>query len=287
MLTRIPILALSLLFLATTAFGQVTLSHKINEGETYKTKITIKTDQKLLLGTMNRNNAQTVTVEQKSTVGKRGEDGKLTLTWETAMLTADIKLPEGMKVKFDAANPDANAAEGEVAKQILSQIRDNPKNSVKLVFDKKNELESPAEAKEPLAQQLAAIPTKSIKKGDTWEQQIKMPLEGGQLFTFKRKYTYEGETSKSTVDSTRKVHKITAVDSDIVYSLTIPMAKVSKSDLKVADSKFSILFDPEAGRAIETSSLLRITGKFTISSMGVDEEGDLDLTLSNLAEEIK
>ena len=157
-----------------------------------------------------------------------------------------------------------------------------------LVFDKDNRFESPAELKETVAQEIGSLPKKEIKKGDTWVQELKMNLPGGQAFTVKRKYTYEGETSKSTVDSTRKVHKITAVDSDIVYSLNSPMAKVSKSNLKVAaDSKTTILFDPEVGRAIETNSLLHVTGQFTITSMGEDSEGDLDLTMSNQSEEIK
>lgn len=289
MFKRISCLALPLLALAAVGFGQVTLSPKMNEGETYKSKISIKSDQKGTLGTRGLDsNSQTV-VEQKTTVGKRGEDGKLTITKETNMLKADITLPRGIKVKFDAANPNAKAepSEGDIAELILGQIRDNAKKTLTLVFGKDNQLESPAEAKEAIAQELATIPKKELKKGDTWEQQIKMNIPGGQLFTLKRKYTYEGETSKSTVDSTRKVHKITAVDSDIVYSLMVPTAKVSKSDLKVADSKVTILFDPELGRQIETSSLLHITGKFTISSMGVDEEGDLDLTMSNTSEEIK
>ena len=278
---------LPLLLIGSTAFGQVTLVRKYNEGDTFKTKITVKSNQKLTLAGQDRGSNSNSVVEQKTTIGKRDADGKLTITKDTSLLSSEIGLPGGVKVKFDAANPDAKG-EGGLAELVLTQIKQNAKTSVKLVFDKENQVIAPDEVKEAFAEVLKTFPKKELKKGDTWELDVKTPLGGGQFFTVKRKYTYEGETSKSTVNSTRKVHKISAVDSAVVYSLNTPGAKVTKSNLTVEDSKLAILFDAEAGREIESNSTLHVTGTFTISSMGMDADGDLDLTMSsNEAEEIK
>jgi len=289
MLSRICLFALLFALLVSTAWGQVTLTPKFKEGDTFKTKVTIKSNQKLTLAGQDRGSNSNSVVEQKTTIGKRDAEGKLTVTKETAVVSSEIGLPKGVKVKFDAANPDAKAdpAGGELAEMILDQIKQTAKTSVALVFDKENKILSPEELKEAIADEMKRLPKKELKKGDTWEQDVKIPLGGGQFFTLKRKFTYEGETSKSTVDSTRKVHKITAVDSSVVYSLDTPAAKVTKSNLKVADSKLSMLFDAEAGRAIESNSVLHVTGTFTISSMGMDADGDLDLTMSNQTEEVK
>lgn len=299
MLKRLGVISLPLLLIGSTAFGQVTLSHKFTEGESYKTKTTVKTDQKLTIAGQDGGTTSNTVLEQKTTIGKKDAEGKLPVTVETNLLSSEIGLPGGIKVKFDGKNPDAkDDAANPLAELIRDKIKANAKMSTTIVLGKDNAVVdvqgikpgsdvNPDDIKEQFAEQLKTLPNKPLKKGDTWEQEVKMNLGGGQIFTLKRKYTYEGETSKSTVNSTRKVQKLTAVDSSVVYSLNAPTAKVTKSNLKVADSKLTILFDPEVGRAIETNSLLHITGQFTINSMGADAEGDLDLTMNSQVEETK
>ena len=80
------------------------------------------------------------------------------------------------------------------------------------------------------------------------------------------------------------------MDSTVTYSAkdgALPF-KVTKSDLKVDESKNTILFDAQLGRAIETSSMMRVSGKIGLSFNNTPLDGDLDLTMNrNEVEEIK
>jgi hypothetical protein len=300
MLKRLCSFALPLLLVSSTAVGQVTLVQKLNEGESYQTKITVKTDQKLTIAGQDGGTTSNTVVEQKTTVGKRDAEGKLPLMVETNMLSSEIGLPGGVKVKFDGKNPDAkDEGGGALAELIRDKIKANAKISTTLVLGKDNVVVdvqgikpgsdiNPDDIKEQFAEQLKTLPDKPLQKGDTWEREVKLNLGQGQIFTVKRKYTYEGETTKSTVSSTRKVQKITAVDSAVTYSAKEGPFKVTKSDLKVDDSKHTILFDLAAGREIESNSTIRVSGKIGLSVNNMQLDGDLDLTMSsNEVEEIK
>jgi hypothetical protein len=307
MLKRFRLFSLLLLVLTSPVLGQVTLVRKLNEGDTYKTKTSTKTDQKLTIAGQDAGTTSNTVLEQKTTVGKRDADGKLAVTVDTNILSSAIGLPGGIKITFDAKNSEAkvdaggNAALEGVAKDVADKLKANAKSSTTIVLDKDYKVvdvkgikpESGVNAddiKDEFAEQLKTFSDKPLMKGDTWEREVKLNLGGGQVFTVKRKYTYEGETSKSTVDSTRKVQKITAVDSSVVYSTkeggALPF-KVTKSDLKVEESKNTILFDPLVGRSIDVNSTLRVSGKIGLSFQNQPLEGDLDLTMSSQVEEIK
>ena len=300
MFKRLCSFSLPLLLISSAAFGQVTLVQKVNEGESYTSKTTVKTDQKLTIAGQDGGTTSSTVVETKTTTGKRDAEGKLPLTVETNMLSSEIGLPGGVKIKFDGKNPDAKDDAGNpLAELIRDKIKANAKLSMTIVLGKDNTVVdvqgikpgsevNPDDIKEQFAEELKTFPKKPLQKGDTWEQEVKVNLGQGQVFTLKRKYTYEGETSKSTVSSTRKVHKITAVDSAVTYSAKEGPFKVTKSDLKVDDSKNTILYDPAAGRDIETSSTLRVSGKIGLSVNNMQLDGDLDLTMSSSqVEEIK
>jgi len=301
MLKRFCLLALPLLLTSSTAFGQVTLVRKYNEGDSFTSKNTVKTDQKLTVAGQDGSTTSNTVVEQKMTVGKRDAEGKLSLSMDTNILSSEIGLPGGVKIKFDGKNPDAknDAAGNPVADLVLDRIKANAKMSMTVVLGKDSTVVevqgikpgsdiNPDDIKSEFVEQLKVFPNKPLTKGDTWELETKMNLGQGQILTLKRKYTYEGETAKSTVTSTRKVHKITAVDSAVTYSAKDGPFKVTKSDLKVDESKHTLLFDPAAGREIESASTLRVSGKIGLSVNNMDFDGDLDLTLnSNEVEELK
>jgi len=305
MFKRFCLFALPLLVLGSTAFGQVTLARKLNESETYKTRTTVKTDQKLTIAGQDGSTNSQTTVEQKSTVGKRGADGKITVTVDTNFISSSIGLPGGAKITFDGKTSEAKVDAGNIpaleaaAKDIVDKLKANAKSSTTLTLDKDSKVVdikginpgsdiNPEDIKDEFAEQLKTFSDKPVAKGDTWERDVKLNLGQGQILALKRKYTYEGETSKSTVDSTRKVHKITAVDS--AATLTAREGgpfKFTKSELKVDESSNTILFDPQAGRPIDINSKIRISGKLTLSFNNMDLPGDLDLTMSSQVEEIK
>ena len=301
MLKRLYLSSLLLLLIGSTAFGQVTLVRKYNEGDSFTSKNTVKTDQKLTIAGQDGGTTSSTVVEVKMSVGKKDADGKLPLTVDTSILSSEIGLPGGIKIKFDGKNPDAkdDAAGNPIAELVRDKIKANAKLSMTVVLDKDSKAVdvqgiqpgseiNPDDIKNEFAEQLKVFPNKPLKKGDTWEHETKLNLGQGQIFTLKRKYTYEGETSKSTVNATRKVHKITAVDSAVTYSSKDGPFKVTKSELKVDESKNTILFDAEAGREIESSSTIRVSGKIGLSVNNMELDGDLDLTMSSKeVEEIK
>jgi hypothetical protein len=57
--------------------------------------------------------------------------------------------------------------------------------------------------------------------------------------------------------------------------------KVSKSDLKIASSAGSILFDRDKGQVVEKSSKTQIKGDMTFDVNNMELAGKLDLTLEN------
>ncbi|MGI8980576.1 MAG: DUF6263 family protein [Pirellulaceae bacterium] len=301
MLKRLYLCSLLLLLIGSTAFGQVTLVRKYNEGDSFTSKNTVKTDQKLTIAGQDGSTTSSTVVDQKVSVGKKDADGKLSLTVDTNILSSEIGLPGGVKIKFDGKNPDAkdDAAGNPIAELVRDRLKANAKMSMTIVLGKDSTVTDVQgikpgseinleDIKTEFAEQLKVLPNKPLKKGDTWEHETKLNLGQGQIFTLKRKYTYEGETSKSTVNATRKVHKITAVDSAVTYSAKDGPFKVTKSELKVDESKHTILFDAEAGRDIESSSTIRVSGKIGLSVNNMELDGDLDLTMSsNEVEEIK
>lgn len=297
-----PVAALALLLIAASAGAQTTLARKLPEGSEHTSKLTVKIDQKLTLGGQDAGTVATTVVEQKTSIGKRADDGKLPITVATDVKSSELTLPGGVKVKFDGANPDAkgDAAGNPLAELVLDKLKANAKNKLTIVVGKDDKVvevqglkpETGAtedDVKQGFDEELQSLPPQAVKKGDTWEKEVKSNLGQGQIMTFKRKYTYEGETFKSTVNSTRKLEKITAVDEGVTYSVKegggFP-GKVTKSELKVADSKHTLLFDPAQGRFVESNSKVQVVGPIGLSIMGIDLGGDLDLTMETKTEEL-
>ena len=294
--------AFAALLIASPAWAQVTLTRKLVEESEHKSKVTVKIDQKLTLGGMDAGTKGNTVVEQKISIGKRDADGKLPLATVTELKTSELTLPGGITVKFDSANPDAKGegAGNPLYDLILDRLKTNAKTDITVILGKDNKvvevkgLKPEAGATEDdIRGQFdeidKSLPPKAVKKGDTWESEVKANLGQGQIMTFKRKYTYEGEAFKSTVNSTRKLEKITAVDSEVTFSVKegggFP-GKVTKSELKVADSKHTMLFDPAQGRFVEEAAKVQVVGPIGLSIMGIDIGGDLDLTLETKSEEV-
>jgi hypothetical protein len=125
-------------------------------------------------------------------------------------------------------------------------------------------------------------PAEPVKVGATWEREVSQSLGQGQALVFKRRYKYEGPEMRSTVDSTRRLEKVTAEDLEV--KLTIDPAggfpgSVEKSDLKVTSSKRSLLFDPALGRAIESTGDVTVAGEMTLNLMGQELPGKLNLVM--------
>jgi hypothetical protein len=292
--------AFAALVIVCPAGAQTTLTRKLPEGAEYTSRISVKTDQKLLLAGQNFGTSANNTAEIKTTIGKRDAEGQMPVTIATELKTVELTLPGGVKLTFDPAKPDdlGDAAGNPIAEIIRDRLKASIKTSFTFTLDKENQVlkvegvnpqlgASEDDVKQQFAEQIKPLADKAVKKGDTWEDEVSANLDQGQVMKFKRKYTHEGETFKSTVTTARKVQKITAVDTAVEYTVKEGGAfKVTKSDLKIADSQHTILFDPELGRAIEVSSKVRMTGPIALSINGMELAGDLDLTIETKSEEV-
>jgi hypothetical protein len=283
--------------LASDVSAQVTLQRKFAEGTQFRAKEAQKVEQMLKLNGMAIPTKVDMNFVATTSYGKRDAEGNLPIATKFESVKADMSLP-GRSIKFDSADPDADAkASDPVTKQAIDQFRglvglvithkidrDN-KKVVSVERSKTDAQVDPENLKEQFQQSLDLIPSKPLKPGDTWERTFKQDLGQGQLFTFERKFEYVGEVAEfDTVPGSRKLDKITATDSSVDYSMS-PNAgmglTVKKSDLKIASSKHTYLFDREAGRLVDTQSDVHVIGGLTLSINNMDLDADLDLKMSS------
>ncbi len=126
-------------------------------------------------------------------------------------------------------------------------------------------------------QQLGVLPTDPVKLGDRWRREETMEVGGGQALHFVNYYEYAGELTKDG----RKLDKFTVYSESVSFSLAedspLPL-KVTKSDLQIAESSGTVLFDRALGRIVERHSRKQITGQMTFSINNMELPGKLDLT---------
>lgn len=297
-----PLALVVFLQAATLVSAQVTLKRKFDEGTKFKVQETVKVDQVLKLNGMELPTKSDTKFGISASYGKRDAEGVLPIERKIESLQAELSLPGGLNVKFDSARPDEKAS-NPLLEPALDQYRklsgmvityklsgDNQKvQSVE-----RSQAESPIDPedlKDELQQDLERFPAEPVKPGDKWERTVRQDLGQGQIFTFKRTYEYAGQVAEfATVPGSRKLDKITATDTSVEYSVK-PNAgaglTVKSSDLKVESSKHIYLFDRVAGRIIEENNEVRITGKLSLSINNMEFDGDLDLTLATLEQEVK
>ncbi len=286
----------------STTNAQVRLVHKLPNGIASTNTTAIKTDQTLTIAGMNVETGATQQLVISSTNGNRGADGKITVHHKIDVLKADVTIA-GQQLSFDSANPDAPPP-GTAIDSMLDVFKamsksewttvHGPDNRVLEVNGRDEALASLPEAvreatkalMEPkyLAQQandqMARIPTQPVSPGDRWGLNSSLRLEAGQTLAFTAEYTYEGVVSYDG----RAVHKITAKTTDVGYDMAAnapgPLKYVN-SDLSVADSEGTILFDNELGRVVSSRSKVQIEGPMTFEINGQQLPAQLDLTLEN------
>ena len=287
--------------LAQSAAAQVTLQNKVADGKTSKATVKNSVKQTLSIGDMSFDTGQEQTIVAKSVAGQRQSDGTIKVAGEIESFKAKSSLPGGIELDFDSANPPA--PQGTQFDVLLDVFEAVAKIKTTTTFDRENDVVAVEVDKEFLdgldesvkaligdqieaqalktteQQQRDQIPDKPVKPGDTWERTIVAPLGGGQTFTLKNVYKYDGETEKDG----QKLHAISYQSKEVSYSLNNPNAplQVSASDLKVDSSDGKILFDNERGAIVQQSDKLHITGDMTFAVGGNDLPGKLDLTIDN------
>lgn len=290
-----------LLFVASTATAQTKLEFKYTEGSRFITNLESKTHQILTIAGMDIETKSEQFIVMSIEVGKRGEDGTLRVKQKFDHMQTNLNLPGGIEVQFDSGNPDKKA-DNEQFEIVLDILRAVAKSNWTLVLDKNNKIQKVEGAEKVLEslkedvrklvksqfdaetlkqnanQELGKLPSKAVKKGDTWKRTEVLNLEAGQTLTFETVYKYLGTVEKDGVTLDKIESTSTSVKYEIAEDSPSPL-KVTKSDLKIAFSTGTILFDRKKGKIVSESGKVHIKGDMTFSINGMELPGKLDLTI--------
>jgi Family of unknown function (DUF6263) len=291
--------------LAPDAMAQVKLEHKFIEGSKTKSLVTTKSHQILTINGADQETNSEQFVTTTSTVGNRKSDGTLSIEQKIDSIRLQLSLPMNKVFSYDSASPPAKIDDDPVASMLINVCEVLVGSTYSISLDKQNHFVSvegfqqvldKANAQGPSVVDLIKerldvdrikkafedeqldLPPILVREGDTWERTQETFIGGGQTLTFKKKYEYMGTADQNG----RTLDKVKVTALAVTYALE-PKAnsavKIDKSDLKIASSEGMFLFDREAGRAVESSSVNRITGGLTITANGMEFPSQLDLTL--------
>ncbi len=284
--------------LTAVGFGQVTLERKFQEGTSYTTESTERTEQKLTIVGMDVDTSSDTKSTTKATVGKRDAEGKLRVQEKIESMTVSMAIM-GQNYNFDSANPE-NKGESplEILRDVHKALLKRTTTHVYDKFDRVAAVETdvdilnalPAEVqnlakgqadperlKAAANEELEQLKSDPLKQGDTWQRTKTNDFGAGQVMTFQNEYTYAGPVEKDG----RKLDKVTWKVLSVNFAFEnspLPIA-LKSSELKAPESEGVILFDRERGQVAETSTSLRITGELTFTANGMDLPSKLDLKM--------
>jgi hypothetical protein len=118
----------------------------------------------------------------------------------------------------------------------------------------------------------ASVPTKPVKKGESWPGTSKLNMGPIGSYDTTYKYTYEGKDGKLEkikVDATLKYEPPAASASG-----SLPF-KIKSADLKSKDATGTIWFDNEKHYLDHSSMKMKLEGKLTIDISGMTTDVDL------------
>jgi hypothetical protein len=128
-------------------------------------------------------------------------------------------------------------------------------------------------------QALQRVNSRPVSKGDRWQQVREARLEGGQTLTFRCEYEYNG-----TVEPGGTEHRIKVTVSEVDYTIDPDGAtplRLKESDLKIAESRGTVIFDAAIGQVVRADEKILISGTATFMTGGQELPASLDLTLES------
>jgi hypothetical protein len=292
--------AAALCLIAGSARAQVELKPKVLEGTT-RSEHTLSLKQALKIAGMEIPTSVDLNGVTVITTDKPGADGSHRVSSKTDKFVIKIAAP-GIDLNFDSAKPDATPVDNPMLKGAVQVWKALSGSTYTLVVNGKGEITSVEGAdkiiekagqegadelknqlsltrlKREAAQESGALPDKAVKKGDRWERTEVDDIGSGQTLTRQTFYEYAGTVERNG----KTFDKVNIFVGDVKYAQDPNAAigaKITKSDLKVASSLGSYLFDRETGMVIERTTNTRITGTLTLDVNGMEIPADLDLTM--------
>jgi uncharacterized protein DUF6263 len=248
------------------AKGQVTLTWKFHEGETYYVETITDQRQSLVLKgqtikqDMSKTTVTSFTVKKKTpretVVAIKIEDVKV-----KADTPADARIAEKMKgasftVTLDATNKTTKL---EGYDEFVKHLADGKDDVEKVIRNAMKE----EDIKKGFEESFVFLPPRPVSVGGTWKKDSQMPLGPFGSFKMQYTYTYKGKENKS---------ELIVSEASVTYSPPSgdsALLKVTKGKLEADEAKGSFHFDAEAGRLIRGDSRLRMHG-----TLGVDIGGE-------------
>jgi len=295
---------LGMLVLGTLSAGsvsaQVRMTFRPAENSRQVHRLETSAKQVLTINGMEISSGTTQFIVTETTNGTRAADRTLKSAVRITHLQQELDI-NGTKLAFDSGNPDKKAEVAQL-EPILDILRVIAKARYTFVYDAKNRvmkvegtdkvLKAVSEELRPqlkdqfnsksLAkaqnEEIARLPDKPVKPGDTWERIETMTFEAGQVMTFGVVYTYAGTLEQNG----KTLHRITKKHLTVKYTqetdLPVPV-KITGSMLKVVGTKGTLLYDPANNDVISSKMKVRMKGTLTLDINGQETKGDLDLTI--------
>jgi hypothetical protein len=288
------------LLLVSPALAQVKLEQKLVPGQSTKSKETVKATQSLKIAEQTIDTKSDTTMVHKMSV-QDGGGGLLKIGFEFVSVASRVELPGNQVVEFDSTKPAPAEETDPLAKSVRdiftsmigSKIEATVSGGKVIVVDGVTE-KMPVTADEmkvEVQQRLSLFPGTPLKPGDNWERTEELHIGAGQTLTFQRRYEYVGTTRFNPNDATSKeVDEIKATDLSVLYTIRqnpqLPLT-VKKSDLKIDESSYTLVFDRELGRVVKGAGKSHIVGELDLAIAGQELKGILDLLLESTNEEVE
>jgi hypothetical protein len=261
-----------------------------NKGVVHYQELTTDTEQKMkVMG-------QEVTQKQKQTfflkyTGEDAKDGNLVVTQEIVGVVMNIDIG-GVTINFDSREEkQPNNPMTDFFKKLLEsklKLTINPKDMTVVSIEGHEELVKKLGATNPQMEPLlksilskdalkqmaeptwAALPTKEVKKGDTWKRESTLNL--GPIGTYKTEYTYTYDGQEKNLDKIK-------IDAKLTY--TAPADKgglpfvIKSAELSSKEGTGTAYFDRAKGRFDSSNMKMKLEGNLKIEVGGMETEVQL------------
>ncbi len=285
--------------------GQVTLQRKHAEGGSLSYETTFLLNELMtIFGTEFKSKFDSGEIRTVST-GKTNVDGTTPITTRIDATRLSVTIPGGGQLLFDSSINVAKTEDPRL-EPYLDVLRAAVGASYTLLIDQHEQViavegvqeiltRAPAKAAELLKSQFATerlqreyresvetLPSGAVQPGDTWERTVTIDLGTGLIMKVERRFEYKGTTERNG----RQIDEIAVADKRVVSFEIEPdeefPAKVAASELAPADdSKGLIYFDRELGDDVESTHVLHLKGKMTLTIQDMDLPSELDLRIDS------
>lgn len=270
------------LWVATSAplsAQEATLKWKFKDGDKFYVEDSMQMKQTVsVLGQMQK-------VEQKSTTVTSYQILKVT----TETITVKMKI-EAVDVRSDAGisqfdkimektkgavftvtiDPDGKVKKFEGFGEFAKKVGDGDEDVSKML----KQFITEDMFIQSIEQAFGFVPNKTVKKGDTWTRESKIPFGGIGEFKSSNTFTYNGKGDGGEMIGVKQNLSYIPPKAGTDF---FGLFKIVKGNLKAENAKGTFVFDPEKGRLASGTSSMLIRGSLTLDLNGMEITVDVNV----------